>query len=76
MRDAPLARRLLAGMSRDGIASLGCDELVYALRSVEPPFLDDATMHRLDALDRPTLQRLVYLAQRCCRNLGYGRPAQ
>ena len=59
----------VAELSPGRIAQMSSGELSRAIRDVGVlRFCDES---RLTYLDRPTLERLVYLARQCCRNQGY-----
>lgn len=58
----------VARLTHDRISEMTADELIAAIETVTLPsgrHLD------LRMKDRPTLERLVYLARRTCRNQGY-----
>jgi hypothetical protein len=58
----------VAGLTQVVISEMAPDELIEAIQTVALPsgrHLD------LRMKDRPTLERLVYLARRTCRNQGY-----
>jgi hypothetical protein len=58
----------VAALTHDGISEMTSDDMVAVIETVSSPtggFVDLATN------DRPTLERLVYLARRTCRNQGY-----
>ncbi|MBW3542689.1 MAG: hypothetical protein KY476_20690 [Planctomycetes bacterium] len=59
----------VAELSPRRIEAMSTGELSRAVRDVGVLHFCDET--RLELLDRPTLERLVYLARRTCRNQGY-----
>jgi hypothetical protein len=59
----------VAELSPQRIEAMSTGELSRAVRDVGVLHFCDA--ERLELLDRPTLERLVYLARRTCRNQGY-----
>jgi hypothetical protein len=58
----------VAQLTHDRISQMSADELVAAIQTVTLP--SGRGLH-LRMKDRPTLERLVYLARRTCRNQGY-----
>ena len=58
----------VAELTHAGISEMASDELIEAIQTITLP-----TGRNLDLRmkDRPTLERLVYLARRTCRNQGY-----
>lgn len=60
---AQLTYRTIKGMQEG--------ELAAAVRAAELPLLAGLNARRFIRTDRETLERLVYLARRCCRNQGY-----
>ena len=58
----------VARLTHDRISQMTADELIAAIETVALP-----SGRNLDwrMKDRPTLERLVYLARRTCRNQGY-----
>ena len=63
-------RRVVAALSDREIAEMDDEELIGTIQSSRLPFVDSVLFARLAQMDRPTLEKLVYLARRCCRNLG------
>ena len=53
------------------ISQMTCEELARAIRASGLPIIQTALNEHLELYDRTTLERLVYLARRCCRNQGY-----
>ena len=64
-------RAAVAALSDRDVLEMGDDELIWTIQATRLPFADSALCTRLKQLDRPTLEKLLYLARRCCRNLGY-----
>jgi hypothetical protein len=58
----------VAHLTHDCISQMTADELVAAIETVTLP---SGRNLDLRMKDRPTLERLVYLARRTCRNQGY-----
>lgn len=61
----------VAELDSEEIAGMDCADLIEAIRAAHLPFLQSEFEHRLEFCDREMLERLVYLARRCCRNQGY-----
>ncbi|MBW3542936.1 MAG: hypothetical protein KY476_21960, partial [Planctomycetes bacterium] len=61
----------VASLSHGHIARMPREQLVEALRAADLPLLDEEALGRLPKLERSTLERLLFLARRCCRNQGY-----
>ncbi|MGE5191335.1 MAG: hypothetical protein ACM3U2_02465 [Deltaproteobacteria bacterium] len=57
---------LIAGFTPVEIAQMTDDELVRAIRAARLPLPSGVDEH-LELHDRRTLERLVYLARRCCQ---------
>ena len=60
----------VAELSLLQISRMTCDELIRVIRAAQLPLLRPDVDEQLEFQDRPTLERLVYLARRCCRNQG------
>lgn len=60
----------VAELSSVQISRMTCDELVRVIRVAQLPLLRPDADEQLEFQDRPTLETLVYLARRCCRNQG------
>ena len=58
----------VAQLTQEGISEMTTDELVAAIQTVTLP---SGRSFDLRMKDRSTLERLVYLARRTCRNQGY-----
>ena len=58
----------VAELTHDTISVMTTDELVAAIEAITLP---SGRSFDLRMKDRPTLERLVYLARRTCRNQGY-----
>jgi hypothetical protein len=61
----------VARLSPSEISRMSSRELIRVLRGSELPLLEGRPGDRLRSLDRDTLEGLVYVARRCCRNQGY-----
>ncbi|HUG89218.1 MAG TPA: hypothetical protein VML55_00185 [Planctomycetaceae bacterium] len=61
-----LLKRAVASLPRAAIVEMERRELIFAIRTAELPWLNGAA-GRLEYADRPTLERLVFLARRVCR---------
>ena len=59
-------KRAVAELTCSAIARMRRRELVFAIRTARLPWLDGADRRLADA-DRPTLERLAFLARRVCR---------
>ncbi len=53
------------------VSQMSREELIRVVQAAELPLLRARTRERLPYFDRTTLERLVHLARRCCRNQGY-----
>ncbi len=58
----------IADLSPLTISRMDCDELVRVIRDARLRNLTSASDEQLEYYDRKTLELLVYLARRCCRN--------
>lgn len=58
----------VAELTQDGISEMASDELIEAIQTITLP---SGRSLDLRMKDRLTLERLVYLARRTCRNQGY-----
>ena len=58
----------VAALSPVQISRMTCEELVRIIRAARLPLVRPEIDEHLEFYDRPTLERLVYLARRCCRN--------
>jgi hypothetical protein len=61
----------IAQLSLQEIADMSREGLVGVIRAAELPFMRQTGLDKISKLDRPTLQRLVYMTRHCCRNQGY-----
>jgi hypothetical protein len=61
----------IAEISPIQISQMTCNEMVRVIRAAKMPLLRKDVSEHLELYDRDTLERLVYLARRCCRNQGY-----
>ncbi|HUG93712.1 MAG TPA: hypothetical protein VML55_22975 [Planctomycetaceae bacterium] len=59
----------VAELSSGRITAMSTADMARAVRDVS--VLQFCDPSRLEFLDRPTLERLVFLARQCCRNQGY-----
>jgi hypothetical protein len=66
-----LDKSLVAELSPTQISRMACSELVRAIQAAKMSLLCKDVSEHLELYDRETLERLVYLARRCCRNQGY-----
>lgn len=66
-----VSKATIAHLSPDQISQMTCEQLVQLVRDSQLSFLRGGRDQCLDGYDRETLQRLVYVARRCCRNQGY-----
>lgn len=64
-------KSVVAALTASEIEHLSDAELVAAIRGSGLPVLRRETEGRLEFYGRQTLERLVWLARRCCRNQGY-----
>jgi hypothetical protein len=58
----------IADLSPIKISRMARDEMVRVIRAARLPTLTSASDVHLEYYDRKTLEILVYLARRCCRN--------
>jgi hypothetical protein len=65
--DKPAVAGLAVGM----ISEMGREELIRVIHGADLPLINSRNRHRLQYLDRSSLERLAQLARRCCRNQGY-----
>ncbi len=68
-------KEAIAALTRDQIARMTCEELVRVIRAARMALVRPEIDECLDCYDRTTLERLAFLARRCCRNQGQQRPA-
>lgn len=61
-----LLKQAVAALPHAAIGDMQRRELVFAIRTAELPWLNGAA-RQLDFADRPTLERLAFLARRVCR---------
>jgi len=66
-----LDKSLIAEISPTQVSQMTCNEMVQVIRAAKMPLLRKDVSEHLESYDRETLERLVYLARRCCRNQGY-----
>lgn len=60
----------IAELSQDEIHQMGREELIAVIRLADVPLFRNRTNEHLPGLDRPTLERLAFLAQWTVRNQG------
>lgn len=60
--------RRIAELRDEQIAEMNRDEIVECLSRLRPPFLERRVFRRLEFFDGTTLQRILFLCRRCCRN--------
>lgn len=65
----------IADLSAMKISHMTDDELVRVIRAARMLQLTGASDEHLEYYDRITLERLVHLARRCCRNRTTASPA-
>jgi hypothetical protein len=65
------SKRAVAQLSCEEVAGLTTPDLLEALEAADVPLLHGFDLERLGHYDRPTLERLVYMARHCCQNQGY-----
>jgi hypothetical protein len=61
----------VASLSPTDIRRLSSDELMAAVHAAAVPLFRADAIDRLQYCDRPTLERIVFLARRTVRNQGY-----
>lgn len=66
-----LDRHEIASLSPTNISQMARGELADVVRAHNLALLGKDISEHLDFYDRETLERMVYLVRRCCRNLGY-----
>ena len=66
-----LDKPMIAALSPHQISEMTRDELVRLVEKTGLPITAMQCSVQLTCADRQTLERLVYLARRCCRNQGY-----
>jgi len=64
-------KSVIADMPRCRISQMTCNELARVIRAADMRLLRKEVSEHLESYDRETLERLVYLVRRCCRNQGY-----
>lgn len=65
------SKRAVAQLSCEEVARLATPDLLEVLEAADLPLLHSYDPERLAHYDRPTLERLVYMARHCCRNQGF-----
>ena len=70
IQDEPLAPgdAAIADLPPQTISHMSDSELVGVIRAARLPLMIDRIGQRLQFQDRRTLERLAYLARRCCQN--------
>lgn len=66
-----LTKAAIAELSPTEICRMTHEDLVRVVRAGQMSFLHPDELNHLQYLDRSTLERLVYLARRTCRNQGF-----
>src|SRR5512140_2758005 len=66
---------MIADLSALKISQMTRDEFVRMIRAARLPQLNSATGEHLELYDRRTLERLAFLARRCCRNRTKASPS-
>ena len=66
-----LDKLMVAELSPLQISRMTCEELARAICASGLPIIQTELSEHLEFYDRVTLERLVFLARRCCRNQGY-----
>ncbi len=61
----------IAELSQDEIHQMSREELIAVIRLADVPLFRHRTNEHLPGLDRPTLERLAFLAQWTVRNQGH-----
>ncbi len=61
----------VANLTCNRISTMSCEELAEVVQISGLNVMRGDVSEHLRGYDRPTLQRLAYLARRCCRNQGY-----
>ncbi len=64
----PVEESRIADLSPGQISRLDSDQLVDIIRAVRLPVLRQDALESMPGYDRATLERLVFLTQRCCRH--------
>lgn len=64
-----LDKAIVAELTAEQIVRMTCDELVRVILVADMALLQPEARAKLKFYDRETLQRLAFLARRCCRNL-------
>lgn len=67
----PYTKSTVAELTVREIEQMRRDELISAIRGAQLPLLSAEMTDRLRYRDRDTLERILYLARRACRNQGY-----
>lgn len=67
----PLDKPTVAAFSTTQIRDMSRQDMIRAIRACRLPGVGERLGQHLKYYDRSTLQRLLYLARRCCRNQGY-----
>lgn len=58
----------VAGLSNHDISAMRREELLEVIRTARLPVVDDEDFRHMVYADRVALERLAFLARRCCRN--------
>ncbi len=71
VRRSSLSKADVAELTVSEISDLPVENLACAVQTAELRFLQGNRPTRLESLSRDALERLAFLARRCCRNQGY-----
>lgn len=66
---------MIADLSAMKISQMTRYEVLRVIRAAHLPQLNSATGEHLELCDRKTLERLAFLARRCCRNRTKASPS-
>lgn len=67
----PWKKAEIAELSASDVSELSADDLKDVVRMVNTSLPQPLIERRIAGLDRPALERLAFLARRCCRSQGY-----
>jgi hypothetical protein len=72
-----LDKDAIAELPGNAIPSMTREELIQLITAADVPVLRDRIVHDgVRSYERTTLVRLAQLGRLCCRNQGYGSPAE
>jgi hypothetical protein len=66
-----LDKSMIAELPASQISRMSCMELIRVIQGSALPLMRPEIQSHLEFYDRKTLERLAYLARRCCRNQGF-----